>query len=108
MVSDTTLRDIKFTTPEGNQELPNVPGVATGAMVVSNHSPYKGDIQYNLPGGLFLILPASLVNDDLDAALADGIGYNKGENGVLIGNFTGGYDEAGSHFSYRLKCNSDK
>ncbi len=108
-VSQTTLRDIRFNTSEEYKDvLLPTRATVTGTMVVSNHSPYKGTIQYVLPGNIRLLLPANLSKKNLETSLATGIGSGKNENGVLIGYYTGGDSEGGNHFSVRLVCKTDR
>jgi len=107
IVSNTTIKNV-IARSENHPELAGTPGVVTGTMVVSNHSPYQGDIQYNLPNGMVLLLPAQLSNMALMTVLNNGIGYQAGENGVIIGWSEDDDSDAGSHFSIRLTCQSDK
>ncbi len=82
------------------------PGVVTGELITSNHSPYKGNVRYGIKNSGGLILPADLSNDNLEEIEEGGVGWYKGENGVFITSFAD-VDGAGNHVSYRLSCQSD-
>ena len=108
LVSNTTLKNISFHA-DNHEELSDDHGVVMGTMIVSHHSPYFGDIQYAMPNGVRLILPSDLSSDNLSALkISGGIGFEKGENGVVIGESKEGGDGAGNHFSIRLDCTLNK
>jgi hypothetical protein len=81
-----------------------------GKLNESNHSPYKGVMDYSLPNGDTLYLPTDLSEASLKKAAKTPVvrGFNAGENGVIIGNAKNYSDGAGNHYSYRLRCESDK
>lgn len=104
---DHILSNIRFHYRE-NGVIPAAPkGEVEGQLITSNRSPYKGMNNFNIQTSFYgmerLILPADLSSRNL-AALTRA--YYKGENAVIIGNFNG--DGAGSHFSVRLICRSNK
>lgn len=77
--------------------------VLVGKEITTGHSPYKGNVRYDLPKMGDLILPDDLSSENLKEARKTGIGMGRGENAVYITDTVHG-DGAGSHISYRLSC----
>lgn len=103
IVGKNKLADIRFNYKDS---LKDTDGDVKGEVIATNHSPYKGNVRYSIDAG-DLILPADLSNDNLESVEKGGIGYYKGENGVIISSVDGD-GEGGNHVSYRLSCRSTK
>jgi hypothetical protein len=106
ILPDSRLADIQFNYKDFNGVLTNTNAAVKGEDITSNHSPYRGNVEYDLAGGLTLILPQDLSNKNLIAIEKKGLGYYKNENGVVIGSTEDG--EGGGHLSWRLSCRSTK
>jgi len=100
-----SLSNIRFLYRNSEKDAPEL---VNGDVITSNHSPYKGNQEFSLSNGDWLILPVNLSNANLVHVETNGIGYYKGENGALIGNTVTGDNEAGTHYSYRLNCRSNE
>lgn len=106
IVGKNRLSDIRFNYT--NSGLSDADGEVAGELITTNHSPYKGNVRYVIKGTGDLILPADLSNANLESVEKDGIGYFKGENGVVISSLDGDDDGAGNHVSYRLSCRTTR
>lgn len=104
IVADNKLKNIRFLYK--NTEEKDIARTVVGKKIVTKHSPYLGNVRYDI--GSDLILPGDLSNAALIRAEEKGIGYGKGENGVIIGSFSSGGDGAGNHYSTRLSCRSSR
>ena len=103
ILSNSKLEDIQFHYKETQEE--DTLGKVKGDKITSNHSPYKGNNEYTLKNGHRLILPLKLDAASLKKTKKKGIGGPyKGENGVIIGDFSTGDGEGGTHYSVRLDC----
>jgi hypothetical protein len=103
IISDSKLEDVTFarwlkTSSTGLTDYASV----RGKLNSNNRSPYKGKMTYDLENGDTLSLPADLSAKGLQKALVGG------ENGVIMGNAKDWNDGAGNHYSYQLRCVSDK
>ena len=111
IAASNTLKDITFNYQTNFEKADDLttPGAVDGKEITSNHSPYKGDYDYALKSGDRLILPADLSKYALSNSEPDGIGYQKGENGVIIGDTSSSGDcDGGCHVSTRLECEADQ
>jgi len=109
IVSDSRLEDVKFAKwmKTSSTGLENY-SVLKGRINESNHSPYRGAMDFELPNGDTLYLPADLSSANLKKTLKKGIGMGKNENGVIIGAAKDWNEGSGNHYSYRLRCESDR
>lgn len=99
-----SLSNIRFLYKNAQEQ--NFPGTLEGKLITTSRSPYKGNVAYGATPYLAIILPTDLSEQNLAATVEKGIGFYKGENGVIIGQSTEG-GEGGSHYSERLVCHSD-
>lgn len=111
IVGNNTLSNITFNYKNSGED--NTPGHTKATYIdpddkKDTHSPYKGNDRYTLKNGDTLVLPTDLSNKNLRKVLKGGIGYYKGENGVIIGSWADGDSEGGNHYSIRLDCSSDR
>lgn len=107
---ESTLENLKFNNLPDYAAEQNMKGPVEGTEIVSNHSPYVGNVSYTLTNGAVLILPGDLSNESLSGAASSSFSKFDGEgsrvNAVIIGYNTED-GEGGGHYSVRLHCTSN-